>query len=165
MKIRKYALCVILGSFVLLVAPALRADSFVYTVTENLLSFPSFDTQFSFTEPTILTSGDTTAITPVSGSPATEFLWSSTSGGCSVGTSSGAFACILYSNGSELLGFFPSGSFSAPGTYVSDSGDTTVTISQVVPTPEPSSLILLGTGCLALIGLRRKRADQCPSMN
>lgn len=138
-----------------------RADS-LYTVTENNLAGPTFATSFSFivSGSSIPSSGDVTAITQISGSTVNEFSWAS-SNTCNIGGFLGdANACINYSNGEGLSTGFTSGSFLADGTYTSLAGDMTVTISPSLATPEPSSLLLLGTGLLGLMGLALFKATR-----
>jgi hypothetical protein len=95
-----------------------------YTVTSLNSSGFAFDTQFSFTEPTLTSSGTVTSgLTQISGATVTGFGWNSAASSlCSAGNFSfviGGAACIgMEGNGGA--GFsdgFAVGSFLATGTY------------------------------------------------
>ena len=150
-----------------------RADTFQYSVT----TVPGFGSsfQFSFTEPTLASSGDVTSgffsITIPKFWSLDGFSWNSAAGGdCPVyhiePDSFDSFGCaaVGYSLGSTIgrdLEAFTPGSFLAPGIFKSTIlgnpflGVMTVTITDV-SVPEPSTLMLLGTGVLTLFGITRK---------
>jgi hypothetical protein len=74
----------------------------------------------------------------------------------------GGEACveIKSSGGDGFEGF--NGPFDAPGTYYNLYGGESLTITDLTPaspavTPEPSSIALLGTGLLMLVGTLRRR--------
>jgi hypothetical protein len=142
------------AAFVLLLAPVVACATETYTVVETG-NFFGLATQFSFTEPTILSAGDTTSITQVSGATVTEFSWSAGSV-CplsGLGLVSGANACLAYQGGGGFTDFFTAGSFLTDGTYTSLGNDMTVTISGTSSsvTPEPSAVILFVTGLVILL--------------
>jgi hypothetical protein len=144
---------VMFAMLTVLLGPAASRASVTYTVTIDGTGIGSA-TQFSFTEPTIATAGDTTSITQISGTAVTEFSWNS-NGNCNLGGFIGdANACISYTT--DLFESFTAGSFLVAGTYTSIAGDVTVNISGVPAVPEPSSMILFGSGVLALLRARRK---------
>jgi hypothetical protein len=147
---------VLLLMLALSIVPVLaRADSFLYTVTDT---FPFFVTSFSFIQPTLASSGDiTSGFTLISGLTPTEFAWDSGPGGSCLGTGSGSSGCagIKFSAGSTIEGF-PAGSFLSPGTYTGAANTMTVNITQT-GVPEPSSLLLLGSGVLGLLGTVRRK--------
>ena len=67
---------------------------------------------------------------------------------------------VTASNSTLVAYAFPNGSFGAFGTYFATSGTALLSVQSVTvtPAPEPSSLLLLSSGTLALAGvLRRKR--------
>jgi hypothetical protein len=144
---------------------ALRADSFIYTVTfpGAGVGFPA--TAFSFTEPTIPTFGDVASITQISGGTVEGFGWNSAAGAaCTVNgitfgapIGSDATACLRYSSGNVIVDGFAANSFLAPGTYPATFGSIVVNIGSV---PEPSSMIMLGAGLLAVVGRRVLRRNQ-----
>jgi hypothetical protein len=90
---------------------------YIYTVTDT---FPNFSTQFSFTQPTLASSGFVTSrLTQISGATATAFSWNSVAGGLCFGAAGSGFACaaVQFGNVITLVDFFQPGSFLAPGTY------------------------------------------------
>ena len=163
----------------MLFVPAVAHADFIYKVDDHMLgssfSFvePTLNTSgfvassdfFDVTGPTKTFPGYTLAETTLAG-----FVWNSNKGGwCMLPTGGGAshpsWACASsyytlskYPGSGMGLGLFDPGSFLAPGTYDSMTFDSlpvylTVTITDTSTIiPESSSLILLGTGVLGLIG-------------
>lgn len=140
--------------------PAVAHADYVYTVTSAGSSGFAFDTQFSFTEPTLTSSGTVTSgLTQISGATVTGFGWNSAASGvCSAGNLTfaiGGAACIGMegNGGAGFSDAFTVGAFLAPGTYTGTI--VTVNIAQT-GVAEPSSLLLLASGILGLFGVRRK---------
>ena len=133
-------------------APKAHAD-YIYTVTVG-------STQFSFIEPTIASSGFVdSGLTLINGSDATAFQWNSAASAFCFGISSPGDACVGIANvgGGQSINFFAAGSFLAVGTYTDiEFGAVTVNIAQT-GVPEPSSLLLLGSGVGALFGAVRRK--------
>ncbi|HEX7157853.1 MAG TPA: PEP-CTERM sorting domain-containing protein [Edaphobacter sp.] len=151
-----------------------RADTFLYTAHEDVVISPTFTWSFgfSFTEPTLASSGQVTSsdLFSVTSNSAlsipSEFSWNSAAGG----------SCTLSVIGSEFyagracvaIGFnvpvasgsfegFPAGSFLTTGSFNADlAGQMNVTITDL-SIPEPSSIVLLSNGLLVLFGIARKK--------
>src|SRR5215475_3910421 len=171
----RFTTLVIVGAISLLVPSAARADTYLYSVS----GFRDVVT-FTFQENSLSPSGSVTgtdllSITGVpTGFSSFVFTWNSgdgvTDSRCPLAPGQGyllataPYSCAdfgffdptlngIYSINGDA---FAPGSFLTPGTYVGIDNLSTVTIT-AVPTPEPSSLILLGTGALALFGPIRRR--------
>jgi PEP-CTERM motif-containing protein len=88
-----------------------------------------------------------------------DFQWNSAAGGQCIIVSIGGSGCAGYmiTNTAWAAFAFVPGSFLGPGTYTDTLGaGATLTITDITAVPEPSSLLLLGTGLLGL-GLLVKR--------
>src|SRR5882724_976546 len=133
-------------------APNAHAD-YIYTVSVG-------SEQFSFIEPTIASSGFVdSGLTDISDSTATAVQWNSAASAVCFGISFPGDACVGIANvgGGQSINFFPAGSFLAVGTYTDvEFGAVTVNIAQT-GVPEPSSLLLLGSGVGALFGAVRRK--------
>ncbi len=152
---------------VLMVIPAIAHADYLYTFTTSGGSF-------SFTQANLITTSGAFSITPftLGAYTFTQALYSTSLGCFDFGT---AGATIFGDNNScgysttagnaafyALFSPLPTttGTFSA-GTSFSSFGPSlqSLTISQV---PEPSSMLLLGSGVLALMGARRRRRGYLP---
>ena len=147
----------IVAVLTLLLGPAIAYATETYTVTYD--GFITAPTQFSFTEPTIPLSGDTTSITQISGAVVTEFSWNSL-GVCPppLPVVPTANACITYSYSALLREPFAPGSFLTDGIYTSLSTHETVMISgrNTGVTPEPPTVVLFVTGLVILVSRRNR---------
>lgn len=139
-----------------IVAPSAKADTFQYHVTVPGLLDVTFDLP-SFENP----ANDITTFEPSAtfdGMSVLAFGISGNSSGCSDGTDSSSTAPCWVVRTSTVFGVDAgTPSFSGPGTF--SANGTTVTITDIPssPTPEPTSLLLMGSGLLGLAGwLRRK---------
>ena len=150
----------VIGCFLLIFTLAARADV-LYTVTSE-----NGPISYSFTEPDILTQytvipGSSITATGITTQPFFAEL-DPTGGACSFSYLSPGNECLgLTFEGGGLVGFFSEplitlGFHAADLTY----GVNGVDIQEVtppVPTPEPSSIVLLSTGLLGTVGVLRRR--------
>jgi hypothetical protein len=161
----------------LLVLPAIsRADSFTYELTSSV-------GHFSFTEPSLITTNQTLSILPfklqgaafvyASVSFLTEngqneicFLFgtSNVSGDCNSASYTPPFSIF----GAEFLAPTSVGTFTSFADFCSrtpvlgepcifPAGGWSLMISQGSPVPEPSSLVLFGSGALTVLAVMRKK--------
>ncbi len=161
----------------LLVLPAIsRADSFTYEFTSSV-------GHFAFTEPTLITSNQTLSIVPFKLQGATFvyasaffltengqneicflFATSNVSGDCNSASYTPPYSIF----GMEFLaptsvGTFTSFAVSCAHTPVLGepcifpAGGWSLTISQGSPVPEPSSLVLFGSGALTVLAVMHKK--------
>lgn len=147
-----------------LCATAAYADSYTYTVTLTNEPNPSYDTEFSFTESTLASSGDSTSITQISGASVAGFYWNSEAvSSCPFGGIPGyANTCVAFApfpSGGGDLESFTLGSFLAPGIYTSLGGDETVEITAVAPEGGTAAMYLLlaSLSCFGAILFRSRR--------
>ena len=153
----------ILGLSLFLLMPALSGADALYTYSLNLpSSFPSIGpstVNWTFDEPSILTSS--TMI------PSSSLLSASVEGvlssdGCSISsvtilsptTTGGVSTSFTGCQTPGLLTIFPA-AIASYGTFTS--ADTTL---EITSTSEPSSLVFLGLGLVALLGAARFRPHQ-----
>ena len=147
----------------LAIVPSAKADSFVYQVTSTT---PAGNLDVTFDLPSFENPANniTTFVSgTLFGDPIADFGISGNSSECSIADAVGLLGpCWAGTNtaGATLV-FFTTPSFSGTGTYISSAanGSTTVTITEVSGVPEPSGMLLLASGLLA-VGLagRKRRA-------
>lgn len=168
---RPFQIRLALFCLVFSVLPVIAHADYLYTV--NVTQGQVLQaTNFSFTEMTIPTSGDVTAITNISGVTVDEFEWNSAASGSCFGGDFPGRACAGWNSGAEswLTAFAP-GSFLAEGSYVDLGGDVTVSITCTnptpngacplsTPTPEPSTFILFGGGLVGFAGVIRRKLNR-----
>ena len=143
-----------------------HADTFQYSVVDtiNSVSFTFTVTETSLASSGVVTTGFSNVSVPA-GDTLAGFAWNSAAGGTCFGASSPGSACADYQlnvsggGGETVTGAFSSGSFLSPGTYTSTTNGSsyTVTITDLTAVPEPSSVMLLGSGALGLVGVIRRK--------
>ena len=135
------------------------ADTYQYTVS---VTSGGGSGTFSFDTSSILT-GDTTvqaSSLTYSSDPTVVSVFIDPDGPSCPNGNRGGNACVEFTtNGGEDFQGFPN-AFTAPGSYNSTYDNLNLTITDLTPpltaTPEPSSIALLGTGLLTLIGTLRR---------
>lgn len=142
---------VILSVLVLAIsAVASHADTFTYSFTGLGVTF-SFEESALLTTDTVIPASEVTSDIPDLVSVEVDPLVS----GCG-GTTPSPGACVGYTT--TLLGGVTGfdDTFTAPGTYTSTDGDSTLTITESA-VPEPATWSLLGLGATAFAGTLRRR--------
>ena len=137
---------------------AAHADTYTYTFTVSGATFAQYDGTSTWTESALLTSETTVPLSAITTtvSTLTDIVIDPTSGACP-SFSLTAASCVQEDlTGGQWSYFHFASALTLPGTYTTGVGTLTI-VDDSTATPEPSSLVLLGTGLFGLAAMGRKR--------
>ena len=143
---------------------AARADD-IYTFTFDLPGTYGIQGSYTFDEPSLVTTAgylSLSDLTSYSGAAISSFYLDPDYFTCPYFISPGAASCFeVQPIGGFLNSFAGTAVLNAPGTYDETASALYVTItgpnSLPAPTPEPSGIVLLGTGLLGVVGMIKRR--------